>query len=171
MLLGWIGFLPMMLLNSHVTSSCIFHAYVLSFLSYSELVSLSVLSLSLSLSLCQTNCAMAPKERKSTPAWNLLQGARSSSSHPPVPLHIWFCDEKARTDFFKNFQFNWNVRLFCRTLPTLFYSKSFGLGVGNFYVRDLRGVPSCLFKSISLAYTALIPLCLSLLLYSKVHVS
>ena len=57
MLLGWIGFLPMILLNSHVTSSCISHAtsscishaYVLSFLSYSEL-----LSLSLSLSFRQT---------------------------------------------------------------------------------------------------------------------
>ena len=42
----------MMLLNSHVTCSCIFHAYVLSFLSYSELVSLS---LSLSLSLTHTD--------------------------------------------------------------------------------------------------------------------
>ena len=161
----------MMLLNSHVTSSCIFHAYVLSFLSYSELVSLSVLSLSLSLSLCQTNCAMAPKERKSTPAWNLLQGARSSSSHPPVPLHIRFRDEKVKTDFFENFQFNRNTRLFCRTLLTLLYLKSFGLGVGNFYLRDPQGVPSCLFRSFNLTYTALIPLCLSLLLYSKVHVS
>ena len=104
MLLGWIGFLPMILLNSHVTSSCISHAtsscishaYVLSFLSYSEL-------LSLSLSLFQTDCAMAPKQRKSTPAWNLIQGAGSSSSDPPIPLHIRFCAEKARTNFFENF--------------------------------------------------------------------
>ena len=44
---------------------------------------------------------MAPKQRKSTPARNPLQGSRSSFS---VPSHIWFCDEKAKKDFFENFQ-------------------------------------------------------------------
>ena len=132
---------------------------------------LSPFSLSLSLSLSQRDCVMAPKQRKSTPARNLLQGAGSSSSDPPVPLHIQFRDEKVKTDFFENFQFNKNTRLFCRTLLTLLYLKSFGLGVGNFYLRDPQGVPSCLFRSFNLTYMALIPLCLSLLLYSKVHVS
>ena len=56
-----------------------------------------------SLSLSQIDCAMAPKQRKSTPTWNPLQGSGTSSSDPPVPFHIWFCDEKAKTDFFENF--------------------------------------------------------------------
>ena len=128
------------------------------------------LSLSLSLSLTQTDCVMAPKQRKSTPARNLLQGAGSSSSDSPVPLDIRFRDEKVKTDFFENFQFNRNTRLFCQTLLTLIYPKSFGLEVGNFYLRDPQGVPSCLFRSFNLTYMTLIPLCLSLLLYSKVHV-
>ena len=48
---------------------------------------------------------MAPKQCKSIPAQNPLQGSGSSSSSiPPVPSHIWFRDEKAKTDFFENFQ-------------------------------------------------------------------
>ena len=91
----------MMLLNSHVTCSCIFHAYVLSFLSYSELVLCFYFVFSLSLSLSQIDCSMAPKQRKSTPARNPLQGSRTSSS---IPSHIQFRDEKAKKDFYENFQ-------------------------------------------------------------------
>ena len=47
---------------------------------------------------------MAPKHRKSTLAQNPLHGSRLSSSLPPVPSHIRFRDEKAKTDFFENFQ-------------------------------------------------------------------
>jgi len=48
---------------------------------------------------------MAPKAHKSTPTRNPFQGFGSSSSFdPPVPLHVWFCDEKARKDFSENFQ-------------------------------------------------------------------
>ena len=47
---------------------------------------------------------MAPKQHKSTPARNPFQGSRSSCSVPPIPSHIRLCDEKAKTDFFKNFQ-------------------------------------------------------------------
>ena len=89
--LDWV--LPMILLFLHVTCSCIFHAYVLSFLSYSELMSLS-----------QIDCVMAPKQRKSTLTRNPLCGFESSFYDPLVPFHIRFCDEKAKTDFFKNFQ-------------------------------------------------------------------
>ena len=47
---------------------------------------------------------MAPKVRKSTLAWNPLQGFRSSSSFDPlVPLHIQFHDKKARNDFLESF--------------------------------------------------------------------
>ena len=60
------------------------------------------LSLSLSLSLLDRR-AMTPKVRKSTPVWNPLRGSESSSSNPPVPSHIWFRDEKAKTNFFENF--------------------------------------------------------------------
>ena len=60
-----------------------------------------VLSLSLSLSLI--NCAMAPKARKSIPAWNPL-GSGSSSLDPIPPLHVWFHDGRAQKDFLENFQ-------------------------------------------------------------------
>ena len=98
MLIGLDWVLPIMLSFLHVTCSCIFHAYVLSSLSYSELVSLSF-----SLYLSQIDCVMAPKQRKSTPAWNPLHDFGSSSSDPLVPSHIWFRDEKAKMDFFENF--------------------------------------------------------------------
>ena len=62
----------------------------------------SVLSLSLSLS--QIDCAIAPKARKSIPARNLLQGFGSSSSFDPlIPFHVWFRDEKSQKDFSENF--------------------------------------------------------------------
>ena len=67
------------------------HAYV-SFLSYSELMSLS-----------RIDCVMAPKQRKSTLTRNPLRGFESSFYDPLVPSHIRFCDEKAKTDFFENF--------------------------------------------------------------------
>ena len=82
----------------HITCSCIFHAYV-SFLSYSGCVCFA-----LSLCLSWIDCAMAPKERKSTPARNPLQGSKSFSSFDPlVPLHVQFWDDNARKDFLKNF--------------------------------------------------------------------
>ena len=74
------------------------HTY---FLFFSLFLVVMVFSLSLFLSLI--DCAMAPKARKSTPAWNPL-GYRSSSSNPIPPLHVWFHDEKARKDFLENFQ-------------------------------------------------------------------
>ena len=61
--------------------------------------------LSLSLSLYQINYAMAPKAHKSTMARNPLQcSGSSSSSNPPISLHIQFHDEKVRKDFSENFQ-------------------------------------------------------------------
>ena len=60
-------------------------------------------SLSLSLSLSWIDCTMAPKVHKSTPAQNPLS-FRSSFSDLIPPLHIQFCDEKARKDFLENFQ-------------------------------------------------------------------
>ena len=69
------------------------HAFIsfpfLSFLCY--LVVMCSLSLSLSLSLSWIESAMAPKERKSTPARNPLS-SRSSFSNPISSLHVWFHD-------------------------------------------------------------------------------
>ena len=44
---------------------------------------------------------MAPK-RKSTPSQNPLSSEVSISSEP-TPSHVWFRDEKAKSDFFENF--------------------------------------------------------------------
>ena len=58
-----------------------------------------------SFSLSRIDFAMAPKNRKSAPAQNPLQGFESSSSSdPPILLHIRFCDEKAGKDFLENFK-------------------------------------------------------------------
>ena len=54
-------------------------------------------------SLSWIDCAMAPKARKSTPTWSPL-GSGSSSFDPIPPLHVRFCDEKARKDFLEKFQ-------------------------------------------------------------------
>ena len=47
---------------------------------------------------------MATKQRKSTPTRNPPRGSESSSSNPRVPSHTRFHDEKAKMDFFENFQ-------------------------------------------------------------------
>ena len=62
------------------------------------------LSLSPSLSVSYVSFIMALK-RKSTPSRNLLRSGASSSSSPsdPTPFHVWFHDEKAKSDFLKNF--------------------------------------------------------------------
>ena len=62
------------------------------------------LPLFLSFSSSYVSCIMAPK-RKSTLSRNLLRFGASSSSSPsdPTPSHVQFCDEKAKSNFFKNF--------------------------------------------------------------------
>ena len=52
----------------------------------------------------QLACSMAPK-RKSTPSWNPLrfEATSSSPSADSTPSYVWFCDEKAHTNFSKNF--------------------------------------------------------------------
>ena len=62
------------------------------------------LSFFLSFSPSYISCVMAPKH-KSTPSRNSLRSRVSSFFSPsnPTPSHIWFRDEKAKSDFFKNF--------------------------------------------------------------------
>ena len=55
----------------------------------------------LPLSLVYVSCVMAPK-RKNTPSQNPLRSEASTSSDP-TPSHVWFCDEKSKSDFFENF--------------------------------------------------------------------
>ena len=82
-----------MLLNSHVTCSSIFHAYIL----FLSTLNMCFRLFSLSLSLSRIDCVMAPKQRKSTSTWNSLHGFGSSFSDPSVPSYIRFRDEKAKT--------------------------------------------------------------------------
>ena len=163
--LGWV--LPIMLLILHVTCSCIRSFF--SFLFWTCVV-FFVLSLSLSLSLSWIDCVMAPKQRKSTPTRNPLQGSRSSSF---VPSHIWFHDEKAKKDFSKNFQAR-GVHPKRQVILSDFIDtplpKVVRTRVGLLYLRNPWDVPSCLYKSFTPTYMASIPLCLSLLLHSKAHV-
>ena len=95
---------PIMLLMLHITCSCIFHAYVPSFLYILILNCLVLFCLSLSLSLSFVSCSMAPKQ-KSTPSRNSFHSGASSSSSPSysTPSHVQFRDDKAHRDFSENF--------------------------------------------------------------------
>ena len=81
----------MMLILLHVTCSCIFYAYI-PFFSYFDIdvVQYSSTSLSLSLSLSLSRIVS-----------QIVSGASSSSDSSP--LHVRFCDNKARQDFSENF--------------------------------------------------------------------
>ena len=96
---------PMMQFTLHITCSCIFHAYILSF-QYTWYIwcclGLFWLSfLSLPLFLFTLVVSMTPK-RKSTPAQNPLHSDASSSSDPTLS-RIRFCDDDAFKAFSENF--------------------------------------------------------------------
>ena len=133
---------------------------------------LCFLLFSLSLSLSLIDCIMVSKQHKSTLTWNPLQGSRSSSFFPPL-IFSSMMRRPRRTSLrtSRNVAFIQNARLFCRILSTLLSLKSFGLEIGLLYLRNPQDVPSCLFRSFTPTYMALIPMCLSLLLYSEAHVS
>ena len=171
-----LGYVDLMLyahaLHSHciITYSCILHAYVISFHSYSELWCVMF-----SLSLSRIDRTMAPKVRKSTLTRNPLQGSEFSFfwfSQPPST----FGSEMRRPErtswrTSRNVAFIRNARLSCRILSTILFMLSFKLGPRNLYLRDPLGVLSCLYKSFTPIYTVSIPLYLSLLLHLEVHVS
>ena len=99
--LGWAH----VVLTSHVTCSCIFHAFVRLFHIFLLLwivLELFWLSLSFpSLFLFTLVVSMAPKH-KSTPAWNPFHsGASSSFDHAPLPL--CFHNDDAQKAFTENF--------------------------------------------------------------------
>ena len=124
----------MMFLLLHVTCSCIFHAYVSSFLYLIDIdlcLILFCLSLSLSpsLSFFRLVCSMASKKSKSTPSWNPFSSWASTSDS--TPSLVWFRDKKAHTDFSENF--SWcGIHLECQVvlsdffdtdLPTIIYNR------------------------------------------------
>ena len=158
--------------TSHV-HAFFFHAYVLSFLPFLSMCCVSFCSLSLSLSLSLRQIVLLHPNNT-----NLLQLRTlfKVSGHPLLFPHLtsgFVIRRPRRTSFrtSKNVAFIQNARLFCRILLTLLSSKLFGLEIENLYLRDPRGVLSCLFRSFTPTYTASISMCLSLLLHLKVHVS
>ena len=93
-----------------------FHAYlpyILYILIYWLYLVFFCVFLSPSLSLVYVSCIMAPKH-KSTPSRNLLRSGASTSSDP-TSSHAWFCDKKAKTDFFENFS-RWGVHSKCQVI-------------------------------------------------------
>ena len=86
-----------MFLMLHVTCSYIIHAYVPPFSIFFILIVLVLFYFSLFLSVI---CSMAPK-RKLTLSRNPFHFGTSSSNS--TPLHVRFCDDKARKDFSENF--------------------------------------------------------------------
>ena len=87
----------------HVTCSCIFHAYVLSF-QYTCFICIAwdfFDCLSFSPSLSVYDSSMAPK-RKSTLAQNPLHSG-AFSSFDSAPLSLQFCDDDAHKKFSENF--------------------------------------------------------------------
>ena len=71
---------------------------------------------------------------------------------------------------FPNVAFIRSTMWFCWTFSTLLYMMSFTLGDGNLFVRYPWGVPLCSYRSFNSICTVSIPLYLSLLRHSKVHV-
>ena len=67
--------------------------------------------------------------------------------------------------------FIWNARSFCLTSQTFLYLVHLALGDGFLYVRNPLGVLMCSYRSFTPTCTLSIPLYLSLLWYSMVHVS
>ena len=126
----------MMHLYLQVTCSCIFmHMYLqvsLFVILYLVWRFSDYLSLSPSHFVSYISCVMAPK-RKSIPSLNPLRSGASSSSSPsdPTPSHVWFCDEKAKSDFLENFSRR-GIHSECQVvlsdfsntdLPTVIYSR------------------------------------------------
>ena len=118
---------------SHVHAfSCIRTFLILSFDIKTDWCFSDCLPLFLSFSHFYVSCIMAPK-CKSTPSRNPLHSKASSSSSPfdPTPSHVWFHDEKAKSDFFENFS-QCGIHSECQVvlldlsdtdLPTVIYSR------------------------------------------------
>ena len=98
------------------------------------------LSFSLSLSL-SVSCSMAPK-RKSIPSRNSFQSGASSSSPftNSTPSHIRFCDEKACTDFSKNFS-RCRIHLEHQVILSDFFDTNLPIVIYSKVWKSLCGIP------------------------------
>ena len=124
---------------------------------------------SLSLSLLISLLVMEPK--KSVPSKNpICRG--SSSSFPLIQFgSVMRRHEMTSLRTFLTGWFIWNARSFCLTSQTFLYLVHLALGDGFLYVRNPLGVLMCSYRSFTPTCTLSIPLYLSLLWYSMVHVS
>ena len=155
-----------MLLNCHVTCSCTFHAYVLLFFSFYGLRLCFCSVFSLSLSLSNRTSLWHPNRENAFELETLFKV-------PGHPLHLFLLfyltsDSVMRRP--RQTALRPNAKSFCQISTTLRYPMSFELEDGNLYVRNPCVVLSCLYRSSTPTYTALIPLCLSLLRNFEVHV-
>ena len=113
------------------------------------------------------SCSMTPKH-KSTPSRNPLRSGASSSDS--TPCHIWFCDEKARTNFSENFSRR-GIHSECQVILSDFsltFPLSSTIGVGSQFVASRSLVPLWSYKSFTLTCTDLIIRFLSLTLAFEV---
>ena len=166
--LDWVE--PMMLLFlarhmfMHISCIC-----TLSFLYIYFLGCDGVFSLSLSLT---DKLFMAPKH-KFTPTQNPFCSSSSSSTDFPLFMFSFVMRRPIKTSLrtFLNVAFIRSAMWFYRILPTQLYLMSFTLKEGNLFIRYPWGVPSCSYRSFTPICTESIPLYLSLLRYSEVHIS
>ena len=161
-----------MLLNFHVTCSCTFHAYVLLIFSFYGLRLCFCSAFSLSLS---NRTSLWHPNRENPFRLRTLFKVSGHPFHLFLLFHLTFSSmmrRPRRTSLrtSRNVMFIQNTRTFCQTFLTLRYPMSFRLEVGNLYVRNPCVILSCLYRSSTLTYKASIPLCLSSLRDSKVHV-
>ena len=124
---------------------------------------------SILLSLSFSLLIMAPKN--TVPSKNSIRRGSSSSSFPFD--FVWVHDEKTRNDFFENFYdraIHSEHHVILSDSWTLLYPVLLALGDELLFVRNPRGVLACSYRSFTPICTPSIPLYLSLLRYSVVHV-
>ena len=156
-----------------------FHTYIpILFLSFDTKLFGAFLRLSLSLSLSLSLvlvlvCSMAPK-CKSTPSQNPLHSRAFSSD--PTPSHVWFRDEKAKSNFKENFSqcgihSERLAKSFYQIFPILTFPLSSTVVVRSHCVASQSLVPPWSYMSFTLICTDLILQYLILLLAFKVRAS
>ena len=138
--LGWIGFLPMMLFMFARYMFMHFHALHILIPSFLHL-NVSVVLLFFSLSLSFNLLVMAPK--KSVPSKNPIHHGSSFSfpltlSSSVMTRHVLSSRRTFLTRWFIR-----NARSFCLTFQTLFYLVLLALGDELLFVRNPQGVLMC----------------------------
>ena len=112
-------------------------------------------SLSFSLSLSRIDYAWHPKHVSPLQLRILLVPGLLLLILSPLFTFVSVMRKPKRTSWrtFKNVAFIWSTMLFCQIFLTFLSPPSFRLGVGNLYMRDPWGIPSCLYMSFTPIYT------------------